>query len=184
MLPIWLSGKHLAPLPFGTPHLWSGKHNAFVLGNLPQYLKRLPSPHGASWPRKTKMSVKSARGAKRKCQNEECLAPFYDLGRSDFECPVCGTAFDHEAAERAAEPQTSKYPSRKQPRVLPIVASAEPGEVGDDAEEDDIVAEVTADDDDSETSTEAPDGLLESEDDDDNLANAIEIPATNENDDT
>ena len=130
------------------------------------------------------MSAKSAKGAKRKCQNEECAAPFYDLGRAEFDCPVCGTEFDHEAAERALEPQTARYPSRKQPRVLPIVASAEPSESEEDTVEDDIVAEVTEEDDDTATSTEAPEGLLEAEDEDDDLADAIELPASNKTDDT
>lgn len=132
------------------------------------------------------MSAKTARGEKRKCQNEECLAPFYDLGRDAFECPVCGTEFDHEVAAQALEPQPGRYPSRKQPRILPIVASAEPGESDDDDNsEDELVADVAGDDDAETTTTaEAPEGLLESEDDDDNLANAIEIPATNANDDT
>lgn len=131
------------------------------------------------------MSAKSAKGAKRKCQNEECGVPFYDLGRAEFDCPVCGTAFDHEAAERALEPQTARYPSRKQPRILPIVASAEPGESDESADEDDIVADVIEGEDDStDTAAEAPEGLLEAEDDDDNLADAIEIPATNETGDT
>ena len=128
------------------------------------------------------MSAKSARGAKRKCQNEECLAPFYDLGREDFECPVCGTAFDHEAAARAAEPQPSRYPSRKQPRLLPIVASEEPEDTDNDVSEEDIVADTDDTEDETDTA-ETGDVLLEDEEDD-NLANAIEIPATNAIDDT
>ena len=43
--------------------------------------------------------------------------------------------------------------------------------------------EATADDD-AETPTEAPEGVLEAEDEDDDLADAIEIPAANENDET
>jgi hypothetical protein len=129
------------------------------------------------------MSAKSARGAKRKCQNEECNAPFYDLGREEFDCPVCGTTFDHEAAARAAEPQPSRYPSRKQPRNLPIVASEEPEERTEEASEEDIVAEVTGDDTDDASTEETSDVLLEDEEDD-NLANAIEIPSKNVNDET
>lgn len=67
------------------------------------------------------MAKVDTRGAKRKCQNEECSTPFYDLNREEFACPNCGTTFDHKANARAQE-QASRYSTRKQPRVLPITA--------------------------------------------------------------
>ncbi len=129
------------------------------------------------------MSAKGAKGAKRKCQNDECAAPFYDLGRAEFNCPVCGTVFDHEAAAKALEPQTAGYPSRKQPRELRIVPTAEPGE-SDEATTLDETDDDVNDESETASSEEAPEGLLETEDDDDNLADSIEVPKPNENDET
>lgn len=129
------------------------------------------------------MSAKSARGAKRKCQNEECAAAFYDLNRADFSCPQCGTEFDHEAAALALEPQPSRYPSRKQPRLLPIVASDEPEGTDDDALTEDDTDDADSSDETATTTATTPgDVLLESEDEDDDLADAIAIPPVNDND--
>lgn len=123
------------------------------------------------------MSAKTARGTKRKCQNEECGASFYDLGREFFECPVCGTEFDHEAAARALEPQPSRYPARKQPRDLPIVANPEPDDIDDDA------ADIALDDDDTtdDADTDSSDVLLV-DDDDDDIDGPIEIPISKHDD--
>jgi hypothetical protein len=129
------------------------------------------------------MSAKSARGAKRKCQNEECAAPFYDLNRAEFSCPQCGTEFDHEAAAQALEPQPSRYPSRKQPRVLPIVASDEPAGSEDDALSEDV-DDSESDDEEASTAASTPGDVLLEAEDDDNLAEAIAIPAVNDNDET
>ena len=81
------------------------------------------------------MSKKSARGVKRKCQNEECATPFYDLNRDVFACPVCGTEFDHEASALAMEQLYGgqDYARRKQPRVLPISATTGTEGVDSDA---------------------------------------------------
>jgi hypothetical protein len=67
------------------------------------------------------MSKVDVRGAKRKCQNEECFASFYDLNREEFSCPNCGTTYDHKVHAKAQE-QASSYTVRKRPRVLPITA--------------------------------------------------------------
>lgn len=37
------------------------------------------------------------RGIKRRCQNEACTLPFYDLNRATFACPNCGTNFVEQA---------------------------------------------------------------------------------------
>lgn len=42
------------------------------------------------------------RGVKRRCQNEGCALPFYDLNRSAFACPNCGTNFVEQAAPAPA----------------------------------------------------------------------------------
>ena len=67
------------------------------------------------------MSQRSARGAKLKCQNEECAATFYDLNRSEFTCPMCGTEFDQEAHAIELKQQREApagYSPRKQPRCV------------------------------------------------------------------
>lgn len=128
------------------------------------------------------MSAKTSRGAKRKCQNDECEASFYDLGREDFACPVCATEFDHEAALRALEPQPSRYPARKQPRNLPIVASAEPEPIASDGDvDDDLIGSVDDADDDEEAAT--SDVLLDDEEDSD-LGDTIEIPLSKHDDES
>ena len=43
------------------------------------------------------MTAKAVRGAKRRCQNEECGKPYYDLNRPSPVCPECGTRFEVEA---------------------------------------------------------------------------------------
>ena len=125
------------------------------------------------------MSAKTARGAKRKCQNEDCDASFYDLGRETFECPVCGTEFDHEAAARALEPQTSRYPARKQPRDLPIVANPEPSDIDDEAGDIALDDDDAADDSDTETSD-----VLLVDDEDDDIDGPIEIPVSKDDDES
>lgn len=39
------------------------------------------------------MINKAARGTKRKCLNEVCARPFYDLNRPEPVCPDCGALF-------------------------------------------------------------------------------------------
>ena len=39
------------------------------------------------------MDRRKLRGLKRRCQNEACALPFYDLNRAAFACPNCGTGF-------------------------------------------------------------------------------------------
>jgi hypothetical protein len=37
--------------------------------------------------------ARTTRGTKRRCQNETCGLPFYDLNRSAIVCPNCASAF-------------------------------------------------------------------------------------------
>ena len=58
----------------------------------------------------TKTLLKTdTRGKKRKCQSDTCHRPFYDLDRAEFDCPYCGTTFDHEVELRA----TTRVPDRR-----------------------------------------------------------------------
>ncbi len=101
------------------------------------------------------MSKINARGEKRKCQNDECDASFYDLNRKEFDCPICGTAFDHEAHAACLEEQRAAVPNhirRRQARTLPIVPAGDAGaqSTNDNAalvEDEASDGEVVADDD-------------------------------------
>jgi hypothetical protein len=68
------------------------------------------------------MTAHKTRGLKRKCQNEDCALPFYDLNREQFDCPNCGEPFDLTEAPTA----WSAYPSRRKPREFQIVAPEGP----------------------------------------------------------
>jgi uncharacterized protein (TIGR02300 family) len=58
-----------------------------------------PTPYKLS--RKT-MASKAERGTKRTCQNDDCEARFYDLGRDPIICPICETPYALEVAAAAA----------------------------------------------------------------------------------
>ena len=111
------------------------------------------------------MSNKKDRGAKRKCQNEACALPFYDLNRTEFACPTCGTAFDIKAAQDALSELHGKGLYRKTPRRFPAtIAAAEvdpaPAELADGEVADDAVVKDAIPEGDS-------DVILEQEDDSD-----------------
>ena len=101
------------------------------------------------------MSNKKDRGAKRKCQNGDCALPFYDLNRTEFACPTCGTAFDVKAAAEALSELHGKGLYRKTPRrfpaavpvaeVDPVAAELTDGEASDDAVVKDAIPEPDAD---------------------------------------
>ena len=105
------------------------------------------------------MAVAKARGAKRKCQNEECGLPFYDLNRASFNCPNCGASFDLDLPKAEADPRAA-YPFPRKPREFRIAAPDEPKP--DDklkADNDDDGAELPA--------TTSGDQVLLDEDDED-----------------
>lgn len=78
------------------------------------------------------MARHEARGTKRKCQNEDCALPFYDLNRSDYVCPNCGSAFDANVPERLAP--TARHVAK--PLRGPHIVSSlrEPAELAQDEE--------------------------------------------------
>ncbi len=66
------------------------------------------------------LEIKRVRGTKRTCQNSECGARFYDLGRSPIICPVCASpyVFPSTPAPLALEPRKLKrveYPIAEEP---------------------------------------------------------------------
>ncbi|MGI9523416.1 MAG: FYDLN acid domain-containing protein [Hyphomicrobiaceae bacterium] len=130
------------------------------------------------------MSNKAARGDKRKCQNEDCEASFYDLMREEFDCPICGTTFNHEAHASALAQQQAAVPDyirRKQPRDLPIVASEAGSDEGanDKADEEGVEGEggdgETVAEDETAIAAAADVLLEEDEDTSDPLADAVPL---------
>jgi hypothetical protein len=117
------------------------------------------------------MSKKTARGVKRRCRNQECGLPFYDLDRAEVACPMCGAAFDMTAASHpAAQPGTTPWGGRKhrpapRPIAAPTFTDPLPGDPEEAPESGDVVGEVE-----EATDSDAPvtDGepLLEQQDDD------------------
>lgn len=66
------------------------------------------------------MTRQSERGVKRRCQNETCGLPFYDLNRTDFSCPTCGSAFEIPPDREPASAARERRPYRRQfPTVQP-----------------------------------------------------------------
>ena len=99
------------------------------------------------------LEIKRVRGTKRTCQNSECGARFYDLGRSPIICPVCASpyVFPSTPAPLAPEPRKLKrveYPIAEEapaetapPDAEAALAEAETEEEAA-AEEDEPVLEV------------------------------------------
>jgi hypothetical protein len=123
------------------------------------------------------MSSKSmaARGTKRRCQSDECGLPFYDLNRSEMDCPMCGASFDLAAAMRIVPVVPAKAPVRGKPgryfqAVAPLAAVPSPiadadGEVEaiDPVDAEDIEVEGAEEDTGAEVAT--VEAILEDEDD-------------------
>jgi uncharacterized protein (TIGR02300 family) len=104
------------------------------------------------------------RGLKRLCQNDECGQHYYDLQRTEFACPHCGTLFDFEALARAVEAQvakgaSSRWGQRRTPTVIPIDQGPAQAAEPDGVEDEDAIED--------EADTVTGDVLLEEEDDSD-----------------
>ncbi|MGI9410611.1 MAG: FYDLN acid domain-containing protein [Hyphomicrobiaceae bacterium] len=132
------------------------------------------------------MPNRSVRGEKRKCQNEECEALFYDLNREEFDCPICGIAFDHAAHASALAKQREDVPDyirRRQAQALPIVATTDATEESSDADE--AVVDESSDSEDAAedetTVAESPDVLLDEDEDAENpLTDAVPKPVSDD----
>jgi hypothetical protein len=79
------------------------------------------------------MTRPSERGVKRRCQNESCGLPFYDLNRTDFSCPTCGSAFEippdrEPGAVRERRPYRRQFPA-VQPDAITASDAASDAEV-------------------------------------------------------
>ena len=77
------------------------------------------------------------RGLKRRCRNEQCALPFYDLNRDSCACPNCGTAFVFEMPQ-PLDSRAQSRPGRRsvvawRPADLPVE------QVADDVDVDDVV---------------------------------------------
>lgn len=67
--------------------------------------------------------LRASRGTKRRCQNETCGLPFYDLNRAAIVCPNCASAFVPPPPE--AKPEYRGRHQRTFTRV-PATMAAEP----------------------------------------------------------
>ncbi len=122
---------------------------------------------------------KHDRGEKRKCQNDECAAPFYDLNRAEFNCPVCDTPFDHEfGVDDQVAPEPPRV-YRKEPRRLPIVAPAEPGLPAD--QPDDLDGSEAPDSAATDAAIGEPADILLDDDEDEDIAEAVPLASSDDN---
>jgi hypothetical protein len=61
-------------------------------------------------------ALKAARGTKRTCQNSDCGARFYDLGRDPITCPICDSNY---VIPISAPPGSGASGMRKPPPKTP-----------------------------------------------------------------
>lgn len=124
------------------------------------------------------MSTNLARGTKRTCQNPACELPFYDLNRTEFACPNCGSAFDMQRHAEAQALQQARGPQRRpaRPFISQVVAN-DPLPV--EATDLDAVDVEIPDDD---AGTVDGDVMLETEDEADDGSAIADIPAPGDDD--
>lgn len=77
------------------------------------------------------MATKADRGTKRWCQNSDCGARFYDLGRNPIVCPVCATPYELAAVAPVAATDKFRKPAAKPPEF--VAADTEKPEAADEA---------------------------------------------------
>lgn len=119
-----------------------------------------------------RMTNKTARGTKRRCLNEVCARPFYDLNRPEPVCPDCGALFViiPVVAARKAKPNRSPASFARTP-VANVSPAQMPAE-GAVLEDGDAKAEAADD--------AVPDLLLEEDDADD--VQTAEVPRSEDHD--
>lgn len=90
------------------------------------------------------IATKSNRGLKRSCQSEACGARFYDLGRAEIHCPVCGSLFVVPVrAEPAPRRSSGSRGGSRWPTRPVVVAEPQPVALAEGPEE--VVAEEEVD---------------------------------------
>lgn len=126
----------------------------------------------------TAVATTNPRGAKRKCQNDACALPFYDLNRETFACPNCSHPYDTELQARLEAAALAGRGQRRfgrQQIPMPVVAAAVEPEV---AEVEAVVGEIP---DDSAEAT-GEDVILEQEDENDGAVDLGPLPEDGNND--
>jgi uncharacterized protein (TIGR02300 family) len=89
------------------------------------------------------MATKAARGTKRTCQNGECGARFYDLGRDPIVCPICGSVYELASSPIAvAATATDEKVLRKPKRAEVVPEKAVPAERAPDVEGEEALPEI------------------------------------------
>jgi hypothetical protein len=69
--------------------------------------------------------INPKRGDKHTCQDSDCQKPFYDLGKTDFSCPYCGTLFvaeDSQAHARSVPASRFSRGGRRKQQIFEIVS--------------------------------------------------------------
>ncbi len=95
------------------------------------------------------------RGIKRKCQNEGCGLPFYDLNRAEIACPNCGSGYEIivPPPPRAGSGGQRRFNRNYPVMQAPVEAAAVPAEI----EEAGVEAELEE----TETSADAADTVAD-----------------------
>lgn len=65
------------------------------------------------------------RGTKRRCQNDDCALPFYDLNRTEIQCPNCSSAFVVQVVPAESERRLTR-PYSKRPQWPTTVHEKDP----------------------------------------------------------
>ena len=88
----------------------------------------------------TKAASKMERGTKRTCQNAECGARFYDLGRASIICPICNATYAPELAGPTTPSPNAKTHWKHVKKAVPEI-KPEPAAETDELEEEPAVTE-------------------------------------------
>ena len=97
-------------------------------------------------------TARTLRGTKRKCQNEACGLPFYDLNRDTFGCPNCQAAWLLSAVPVPAQSNRSAYGRAFKRPLLILEPALEPAVLDEPAalpaaEGDEAILETDEDED-------------------------------------
>jgi uncharacterized protein (TIGR02300 family) len=116
------------------------------------------------------MTTKEARGTKRTCQNPDCEARFYDLGRDPITCPHCQTIYKLTPEQIADSQSDDKVDPETAVAATPSTTDTDEAGDGAEIEEDDALVsleDAEEDVDDTSDDDEEDNTFLETDDDDD-----------------